>query len=316
MRGCVKLGKPRKNISATLVREFYANARKNPDVENSHEFRTFVRGVSFGFSKERIRAILELRGPLDSETSFNVRKLRANRDSDAILRDICVEGAVWETGAHMNPLKLRRQDLTPLARVTIKRAVLIHCIITGQEVEVEEIIEDTMTSIISKLHLSKPPLAFLNVIARLLEESGVYYNALDSDDKVPKGRPITAEVMENIRHPQHHSAPPHQSPQLHQFHEQPFSPSPQYQSQHHFEQEQPAGEATFEAAYGPQNYGWGQLHEDMTTLKANQQEFYDSILAQQAQYGLRLTDIETRQNTMWAEQHKFHQEMREYHEQQ
>ncbi|MED6189925.1 hypothetical protein PIB30_100739, partial [Stylosanthes scabra] len=278
MRGWVKLGKPRKNISATLVREFYANARKNPDVEDSREFRTFVRGVSFGFSKERIRAILELKGPLDSETSFNVRKLRANRDTDAILRDICVEGAVWETGAHMNPLKLRRQDLTPLARgwhdfiihnikptsnqseVTIERAVLIHCIITSQEVEVEEIIEDTMTSIISTLHLSKPPLAFPNVIARLLDESGVDYNALGSDDK-------------------------------------PFSPSPQYQSQHHFEEEHPAGEATFEAAYGPQNYGWGQLHEDMTTLKANQQEFYDSILAQQAQYGLHLTDIETRQNT-------------------
>ncbi|MED6177287.1 hypothetical protein PIB30_096735 [Stylosanthes scabra] len=173
-----------------------------------------------------------------------------------------------------------------------------------------------MTSIISKLHLSKPPLAFPNVIAHLLEESRADYNALDSDDKVPKGRPITAEVMENIRHPQHHSPPPHQSPQLHQFHEQSFSPSPQYQSQHHFEQEQPAGEATFEAAYGPQNHGWGQLHEDITTLKANQQEFYDSILAQQAQYGLRLTDIETRQNTMWVEQHKFHQEMREYHEQQ
>ncbi|MED6165727.1 hypothetical protein PIB30_102327 [Stylosanthes scabra] len=190
MRGWVKLGKPRKNISATLVREFYANARKNPDVEDSREFRTFVRGVSFGFSKEIIRAILELKGTLDSETSFNVRKLRANRDTDAILRDICVEGVVWETGAHMNPLKLRRQDLTLLARgwhdfiihnikptsnqseVTVERAVLIHCIITSQEVEVEEIIEDTMTSIISKLHLSKPPLAFPNVIARLLEESG------------------------------------------------------------------------------------------------------------------------------------------------
>ncbi|MED6117256.1 hypothetical protein PIB30_108359 [Stylosanthes scabra] len=280
MRGWVKLGKPRKNISATLVREFYANARKNPDVEDSREFRTFVRGVSFGFSKERIRAILELKGPLDSKTSFNVRKLRANRDTDAILRDICVEGAVRETGAHMNPLKLWRQDLTPLARgwqdfiihnikptsnqfeVTIERAVLIHCIITSQEVEVEEIVEDTMTSIISKLHLSKPPLAFPNVIARLLEESGVDYNALDSDDKVPKGRPITAEVMENIRHPQHHSPPPHQSPQLHQFHEQPFSPSPQYQSQHHFEEEQPAGEATFEEEQS-------QLQRDFSNCRKN-----------------------------------------------
>ncbi|MED6178484.1 hypothetical protein PIB30_108077 [Stylosanthes scabra] len=52
MRGWVKLGKPKKNISATLVREFYANARKNPDVEDSREFRTFVRGVSFGLVRK------------------------------------------------------------------------------------------------------------------------------------------------------------------------------------------------------------------------------------------------------------------------
>ncbi|MED6226294.1 hypothetical protein PIB30_102177 [Stylosanthes scabra] len=266
MRGWVKLGKPRKNISATL---------KNPDVEDSHEFRTFVRGVSFGFSKERIRVILELKGPLDSETSFNVRKLQANRDTDAILRDICVEGAVWETGAHMNPLKLRRQDLTPLARgwhnfvihnikptsnqseVTVERAVLIHCIITSQEVEVEEIIEDTMANIISKLHLSKPPLAFPNIIARLLEDSGVDYHALDSGDKVPKGRPITAEVMENIRQHQRHSLPPHQSPQPHQFHEQPFPPSPQYQSQHQEEGEQPALKPLLRQPMNPKVMGRG-----------------------------------------------------------
>ncbi|MED6190548.1 hypothetical protein PIB30_106960, partial [Stylosanthes scabra] len=210
------------------------------------EFRTFVRGVSFGFSKERIRDVLELRGTLDSETSFNVRKLRSNRDTDAILRDICVKGAVWETGAHMNPLKLRRQDLTLLTRgwhdfvihnikptsnqseVTVERAVLIHCIITSQEVEVEEIIEDTMANIISKLHLSKPPLAFPNIIACLLEDSGVDYHALDSGDKTP---------------------------QPHQFHEQPFPPSPQYQPQHQEEGEQPSFEATFEAAYEPQSYG-------------------------------------------------------------
>ncbi|MED6214499.1 hypothetical protein PIB30_103604 [Stylosanthes scabra] len=211
MHGWVKLGKPKKNISATLVREFYANARKNPDVEDSREFRTFVRGVSFGFSKERIRDLLELRGPLDSETSFNVRKLRSNRDTDATLRDICVEGA----------------PTSNQSEVTVERAVLIHCIITSQEVELEEIIEDTMANIISKLHLSKPPLAFPNIIACLLEDSGVDYHALDSGDKVPKGRPITAEVMENIRQPQRHSPPPHQTPQPHQFHEQPFPPSPQ-----------------------------------------------------------------------------------------
>ncbi|MED6139908.1 hypothetical protein PIB30_088362 [Stylosanthes scabra] len=136
-----------------------------------------------------------------------------------------------------------------------------------------------MANIISKLHLSKPPLAFPNIIARLLEDSGVDYHALDSGDKIPKGRPITAEVMENIRQPQRHSPPPHQTPQPHQFHEQSFPPSPQYQSQHQEEGEQPAFEATFEAAYEPQSYGWGQLQEDMANMKQVQMEFYENSRA-------------------------------------
>ncbi|MED6162705.1 hypothetical protein PIB30_073110 [Stylosanthes scabra] len=270
MRGWVKLGKPKRNISATL---------KNPDVEDSREFRTFVRGVSFGFSKERIRDVLELRGPLDSETSFNVRKLRSNRDTDAILRDICVEGAVWETRAHMNPLKLRRQDLTPLARGW--HDFVIHNI--------------KPTSNQSEVTVERAT-------------RGVDYHALDSGDKVPKGRPITAEVMENIRQPQRHFPPPHQTPQPHQFHEQPFPPSPQYQSQHQEEGEQPVFEATFEAAYEPQSYGWGQLQEDMANMKQVQMEFYESILAQNAEYGVRLQSIERRQSNLERGQELIHQE--------
>ncbi|MED6200290.1 hypothetical protein PIB30_083622, partial [Stylosanthes scabra] len=82
------------------------------------------------------------------------------------------------------------------------------------------------------------------------------------DETVPKARPITAAVMENIRYP-------------------PIQPPP---PQPHFYLEQPAGDA----AQIPQGYGWGQLQEDMANLNKNQTEFYDSILAQQAAYGLRL----------------------------
>ncbi|MED6184774.1 hypothetical protein PIB30_050768 [Stylosanthes scabra] len=46
------------------------------------------------------------------------------------------------------------------------------------------------------------------------------------------------------------------------------------------------------------------------------QEFYDSILAQQVAYVLRLQDLETRQKDMWAEQSQFHKDMRAYQEQQ
>ncbi|MED6162646.1 hypothetical protein PIB30_072519 [Stylosanthes scabra] len=45
-------------------------------------------------------------------------------------------------------------------------------------------------------------------------------------------------------------------------------------------------------------YGWGQLQEDMANMSKNQTEFYDSMLAQQTAYGLRLQEMETRQQEM------------------
>ncbi|MED6175262.1 hypothetical protein PIB30_076807 [Stylosanthes scabra] len=137
-------------------------------------------------------------------------------------------------------------------------------------------------NIINKLHTTKPPLTFPNVIARLYEAMEISYLASGSDEAVPKARPITAAVMENIIYP----------------YVQPPPPQP------HFYQEQPACDAT----QMPQGYGWGQLQEDMANLNKNQTEFYDSILAEQAAYGLCLQDLETRQKDMWAEQNK--QELR------
>ncbi|MED6222973.1 hypothetical protein PIB30_069546 [Stylosanthes scabra] len=99
---------------------------------------------------------------------------------------------------------------------------------------------------------------------------------------MPKARAITPAVMENIRHPP----------------VQPFNP------QQHYHHEQPAD-----------GYGWGQLQEDMANMSKNHTEFYDSMLAQQAAYGLRLQEMETRQEEMWQfqqeawqAQHQFQQE--------
>ncbi|MED6226391.1 hypothetical protein PIB30_103236, partial [Stylosanthes scabra] len=47
----------------------------------------------------------------------------------------------------------------------------------------------------------------------------------------------------------------------------------------------------------------------MANLNKNQTEFYDNMLAQQAAYGLRLQDLETRQKDMWEEQEKLHREL-------
>ncbi|MED6224201.1 hypothetical protein PIB30_081613 [Stylosanthes scabra] len=145
---------------------------------------------------------------------------------------------------------------------------------SSQEVQVEKIIVDAMINIITKLHATKPPLAFPNIIARLCEEMEVPYLASEPVELVPKAIPITTAVMENLRYP-------------------PVQP--------YFHQKQPANTANM-----PQRYGWGQLQEDMANLNKNQTEFYDSILAQQAAYGLCLQDLETRNMyTHWGLQQGF-----------
>ncbi|MED6153756.1 hypothetical protein PIB30_105074 [Stylosanthes scabra] len=178
LRGWKRLNKPKKRISQTIIREFYANARIDPNNEVGPQFHTFVRGMLVNFSMDRIKTIMKFEGPLNSETSYRARMVEGNQDLDAVTRDICVEGAVWLLGARNNPLYLKRSDLNPVARgwhefiihnimpttnqseVTLNRAVLIHCIMSSQEVRVEKIIVDAMMNIINKLHTSKPPLAF------------------------------------------------------------------------------------------------------------------------------------------------------------
>ncbi|MED6127707.1 hypothetical protein PIB30_090635 [Stylosanthes scabra] len=98
------------------MREFYANARIDPNNEVGPRFHTFVRGMLVNFSMDRIKTIMKFEGPLNSETSYRARMVEGNQDQDAVTRDICVEGAVWSLGARNNPLYLKRSDLNPVAR--------------------------------------------------------------------------------------------------------------------------------------------------------------------------------------------------------
>ncbi|MED6176952.1 hypothetical protein PIB30_093183 [Stylosanthes scabra] len=195
LHGWKRLNKPKKRISQTIIREFYANARIDPNNEVGPRFHTFVRGMLVNFSMDRIKTIMKFEGPLNSETSYRARMAEGNEDLDAVTRDICIEGAVWSLGARNNPLYLKRSDLNPVARgwhefiihnimptanqseVTLNRAVLIHCIM-------------------------KMEISFL---------------ASGPVEAMPKARAITPAVMENIKHP------PVQpfNPQQHYHHEQP-----------------------------------------------------------------------------------------------
>ncbi|MED6223656.1 hypothetical protein PIB30_076191 [Stylosanthes scabra] len=214
------------------TREFYANARINEDAdEEQPHFQTFVRGEVVNFNMENIKAVLRLDEQLESDTNFRRRMIAANQDIENVIQDLCVRGSTWELGARNNSLYLKRRDLRPLARgwhefiihsilptsnqseITVKRAVLIHCIIHGQDVRVEKLIAEAMTEIVKILNTTRHPLAFPNVIACLCEAVGVSYRAPNSNEAVPKIRPITAAVMENIRYPHHQPPPPPPQPQ-------------------------------------------------------------------------------------------------------
>ncbi|MED6178744.1 hypothetical protein PIB30_110527, partial [Stylosanthes scabra] len=273
LRGWKRLNKPKNKISQSIIREFYSNARVDPDTESGPRFHTFVRGVLMNFSYEKVKQVMKFKGPLNTEMNYKTRMIPANLDPDAIIRDLCVEGAVWELGAQNNPRILKRTDLIPIAKcwhefiihnilptknqseITLDRAVLIHCIMQGQEVRVEKLIVDSMMKVINKLHFPKTPLVLPNIIARLYDEMEVPYVASSPIEVVPKAKVITTTV-----------------------------PQPQIHMEH------PAGNM-------PQGYGWGQLQEDMANL-----------LAQQTAHGSRLQDIEARQKEIWVEQQQFQQD--------
>ncbi|MED6225510.1 hypothetical protein PIB30_094417 [Stylosanthes scabra] len=153
LRGWKRLSKPKLKVGQSIIREFYANARINEDSnEDQPHFQTFVRGEVVNFSMKNIKAVLRLDEQLESDTNFRRRMIPANQDLENVIQDLCVRGSTWELGARKNPLYLKHRDLRPLARgwhefiihnilptsnqseVTVKRAMLIHCIIDSPKI--------------------------------------------------------------------------------------------------------------------------------------------------------------------------------------
>ncbi|MED6127830.1 hypothetical protein PIB30_091891 [Stylosanthes scabra] len=93
--------------------------------------------------------------------------LNSDERLDEVLQDLYIPGATWRlsSGQPAQPIQLRRAELTPLARgwhefiihsiipignkskITIARAILIHAIIRGEDVRIEELIADNIAVI-------------------------------------------------------------------------------------------------------------------------------------------------------------------------
>ncbi|MED6199812.1 hypothetical protein PIB30_079393 [Stylosanthes scabra] len=137
---------------------------------------------------------------------------------DRVLADLCMPGATWKlsTGQLRVPIQLRRQELNPVARgwhefsihslipssnrseIPVTTAILIHCIMRGEDVRAEDIIADKIVRMAQGIK-EKGKLGFPSTIHKLCKEAGVPVREFRRTRKIQPEKPITARRMESTR---------------------------------------------------------------------------------------------------------------------
>ncbi|MED6116332.1 hypothetical protein PIB30_099323, partial [Stylosanthes scabra] len=223
LRGWRRLAAPKQEISIDLIHEFYANVvvtEEEMEEAGGHTFRSFIRGVPVDFSPENIRTVMRFRAQVQGVTTdFETRK-EHDQQLDRVLVDLCMLGETWKlsTGQLRVLIQLRRQELNPIARewhefsihslipssnrleIPVIRAILIHCIMRGEDVRAEDIIADKIVRMARGIK-EKGKLGFPSTIYKLCKEAGVPLREFRRTKKIQAEKPITARRMESKRLP-------------------------------------------------------------------------------------------------------------------
>ncbi|MED6226494.1 hypothetical protein PIB30_104288 [Stylosanthes scabra] len=204
-----KFTKPIQAVSHLIVKEFYANAWELDKAKRKpYTYTSSVRGTEISFAPSNIKRVLKLRkDPIPNAPSYHERKANKDYRLDHVLEDMCEEGVEW-------------------------RAVLIHSIIIGENINVEEIIAEQIYKFVYKMDISSS-LPFPSIIAALCADARI--PAIPDDTLIPQEPPIVAEAMARTREARaknprqaRQATPPQQQPpqdqQQPQFqHQQDFS---------------------------------------------------------------------------------------------
>ncbi|MED6202419.1 hypothetical protein PIB30_105226 [Stylosanthes scabra] len=177
-------------------------------------YKSFVRGKEVDFSPSNIRRVMKFnRETAGAETDYNTRKAIDQR-LDEVLRDLCIPGATWKMSS----------------KVTTTRAILIHSIMQGEDVRVEEIVADNMITIAQGL-TNKGNLAHPSTIYKLCKDADVPLREFTRTPRIPELSYITAKRMETIRFPRN-------QPQQQQEDEEEDEPMPQADGDNFEEEDQ------------------------------------------------------------------------------
>ncbi|MED6124859.1 hypothetical protein PIB30_062942 [Stylosanthes scabra] len=211
-----RLTNPIQAIGQNMVREFYANASE-PEKEKrkSFTYKTMVRGKEISFAPQDIKRVLRLRkDPLPNAASYEEKVANKDYRLDHIQEDLCIEGGEWVRHKDGRPHYLRRADLEPLTKgwydfvcksimpttnrleLTLERAVLIHSIIIGENINVEEIIAKQFYKFIYKTDLASS-LPFPSIIVALCADAKV--PDMKNDNLIPQEPAIVGAAMLRTR---------------------------------------------------------------------------------------------------------------------
>ncbi|MED6186222.1 hypothetical protein PIB30_064791 [Stylosanthes scabra] len=155
-----------------------------------------------------------------AQTDYKTRQAVDQR-LDEVLAGLCIQGVTWKLslGQPAVPIQLRWTELHPLAKgwqefiihslvptwnkseVTTARAILIHCILRGEEVKAEDIIADNVATIAQGL-TNKWNLAYPSTIYKLCKDAGIPLREFRRTPRIPELSYITARRMEATRQEQ------------------------------------------------------------------------------------------------------------------
>ncbi|MED6188158.1 hypothetical protein PIB30_083341 [Stylosanthes scabra] len=317
LRGWRRLAAPHTSVSKLLVQEFYANAAiSNEEAAEQDElpYKSFVRGVKVDFSPSNIRRVMRFkRETTGAQTDYKTRQAMDQR-LDEVLADLCIPGATWKlsSGQPAVPIQLRRTELHPLAKgwqefivhslvptgnkseVTIARAILIHCIMRGEEVRAEDIIADNMA------------------------DAGVPLREFRRTQRIPELSYITARRMEATRFPRN-------LPQPQQDDDDEDEPMPQAdggndeeedQQQPQQDQQPPQhGFPDFQPHYESQFHETLQgIESHLSSMQFFKQNFYENIEKSQADYMEEVKQIKAKQEKIWTNNQRFQSQYRQEQE--
>ncbi|MED6225860.1 hypothetical protein PIB30_097747 [Stylosanthes scabra] len=321
LRGWKRLAAPKQEISIDLIHEFYANAiltEEEMEEAGWHTFRSYVRGKVVDFSPENLRNVMRFRAHVQgAATDFETRK-EHDQQLDQVLADLCIPGATWKlsTGQLRVPIQLRRQELNPVARgwhefsihslipssnrseIPVIRAILIHCIMRGEDVRAEDNIADKIVRMAQGIK-EKGKLGFPSTIFKLCKEAGVPIREFRRTRKIQAEKPITAKRMESTRLPrpvqrrqQENEDEDEPMPQAEegnegQAHDYDYHHQPEYEH-HQPDYEQPQPEFEHHQEFNePPNMMW------------YQQQALENMSKNQAEYMAELRDIKGKQQELY-----------------